>query len=78
MPYLIDGNNVMAQIVGWHRDKGLARRRLIHDLVRFVAVNRTKVTVVFDGAADADFQMEDGSKGFEFFTLSRVPMQTAE
>ncbi len=55
MPYLIDGNNVMAQIVGWRRDKSLARRRLIHDLVRFVAVNRVKVTVVFDGAADANF-----------------------
>jgi predicted RNA-binding protein with PIN domain len=55
MPCVIDGNNVMAQIVGWHRDKGLARRNLIHDLVCFVKVNRVKVTVVFDGAEDADF-----------------------
>jgi predicted RNA-binding protein with PIN domain len=55
MPYLVDGNNVMAQIRGWHKDRGKARRRMIRDLVRFVAANRAKVTVVFDGTGDADF-----------------------
>ncbi len=60
MPYLIDGNNVMAQNVGWHRDKGKARRRLIHDLADFVAVRRMKVRVVFDGVPDAEFP--DGSR----------------
>ena len=55
MPYVVDGNNVMAQTVGWHRDRAGARRRLIHDLVRFVAVQRVKLKVVFDGAPDEEF-----------------------
>ncbi len=55
MPYLIDGNNVMAQTVGWHKDKQAARRTLIHSLAKFVAVRRLKVTVVFDGPQDTEF-----------------------
>jgi predicted RNA-binding protein with PIN domain len=55
MPYVVDGNNVMAQTVGWHRDKAGARRRLIQDLVRFVASQRVKLKVVFDGAPDEEF-----------------------
>jgi predicted RNA-binding protein with PIN domain len=55
MPYVVDGNNVMAQTVGWHRDRAGARRRLVHDLVRFVAVKRVKLRVVFDGAPDDEF-----------------------
>jgi uncharacterized protein len=55
MPYVVDGNNVMAQTVGWHRDKAGARRRLIHDLMRFVAAKRVKLKVVFDGAPDEEF-----------------------
>src|ERR687885_205416 len=35
MSYLVDGNNVMAQRVGWHRDKPGARRRLLGELARF-------------------------------------------
>ncbi len=60
MPYVVDGNNVMAQTVGWHSDKAGARRRLIHELARFVAVQRVKLTVVFDGAPDMEFP--DGTK----------------
>ncbi|MFC1833301.1 NYN domain-containing protein [Thermodesulfobacteriota bacterium] len=55
MPYLIDGNNVMAQKVGWHRDKAGARKQLIRDLAKFIAVHRVKVKVVFDGIPDAEF-----------------------
>lgn len=55
MPYLVDGNNVMAQIVGWHRDRAAARRRLIHDLARFVAIRKAKLRVVFDGSPDDEF-----------------------
>jgi predicted RNA-binding protein with PIN domain len=55
MPYLVDGNNVMAQIVGWHRDKAAARRRLIHSLTRFLAVHKVKLKVVFDGVPDDEF-----------------------
>ena len=55
MPYLVDGNNVMAQNIGWHRDKAGARHKLIRDLVGFVAVTRTKLRVVFDGSPDDQF-----------------------
>jgi len=55
MPYIVDGNNVMAQTVGWHQDKAGARRRLIHDIVRFIALQRIKLKVVFDGAPDEEF-----------------------
>jgi predicted RNA-binding protein with PIN domain len=52
--YLVDGNNVMGQRVGWHRDKAGARRRLLADLARFARTEGVPVEVVFDGAPDAD------------------------
>lgn len=55
MMYLVDGNNVMGQVPGWHRDKAGARRALIQALARFVSVRRTKVSVVFDGSPDEEF-----------------------
>jgi predicted RNA-binding protein with PIN domain len=59
MSYLVDGNNVMGQRVGWHRDKAGARRRLLEDLARFARATRVSVAVVFDGAPDEHFP--DGS-----------------
>src|SRR5919199_371711 len=55
MSYLIDGNNVMAQRVGWHRDKRAARRGLLEELAQFAAARRVRVAVVFDGAPDEFF-----------------------
>ena len=57
--FLVDGNNVMAQRVGWHRDKVLARRRLLDELARFASSGGARVDVVFDGAPDE--QYGDGS-----------------
>ena len=59
MSYLIDGNNVMAQRVGWHRDKAGARRRLLGELARFARAAGVTVEAVFDGAPDEFFP--DGS-----------------
>jgi predicted RNA-binding protein with PIN domain len=59
MSYLIDGNNVMAQRVGWHRDKPGARRRLLTELSRFARASGVSVEVVFDGAPEEFFP--DGS-----------------
>jgi predicted RNA-binding protein with PIN domain len=59
MSYLIDGNNVMAQRVGWHRDKPGARRRLLVELARFAREAGLTVEAVFDGAPDEFFP--DGS-----------------
>jgi predicted RNA-binding protein with PIN domain len=55
MPYVVDGNNVMAQRIGWRRDKVGARRQLIRDLAGFVAIHRARVQVVFDGIPDEEF-----------------------
>jgi predicted RNA-binding protein with PIN domain len=55
MPYVVDGNNVMAQPPGSGRDLPRARTRLIHDLVVFVSAHRVKVKVVFDGHPDEQF-----------------------
>jgi predicted RNA-binding protein with PIN domain len=50
--YLVDGNNVMGQRVGWHRDRAGARRRLIGELARFARSEDVPVEVVFDGSLD--------------------------
>ena len=47
--FLIDGNNVMGQRVGWHRDKAGARDQLLQELARFGRRKKTRVAVVFDG-----------------------------
>jgi predicted RNA-binding protein with PIN domain len=59
MSYLVDGNNVMGQRVGWHRDKAGARRRLLSELAGFARGAGVKVEVVFDGAPEEFFP--DGS-----------------
>ena len=59
MSYLVDGNNVMGQRVGWHRDKPGARRRLLTQLARFARAAGVTVEAVFDGAPEDFFP--DGS-----------------
>src|SRR5919206_2685297 len=59
MSYLVDGNNVMAQRVGWHKDKPGARRRLLSELAGFARGAGVTVEVVFDGAPEEFFP--DGS-----------------
>ena len=60
MSYLVDGNNVMGQRVGWHRDKAGARRRLLTELARLARAAGVTIEVVFDGAPEEHFP--DGSK----------------
>jgi predicted RNA-binding protein with PIN domain len=50
--YLVDGNNLMGQIPGWHRDKPAARRRLLKQLAAFARSNKEQISVVFDGKPD--------------------------
>ena len=52
MAYIIDGNNVMGQTPGWHRDKAGARMRLVQELADFARARKARVTVVFDGEPD--------------------------
>jgi predicted RNA-binding protein with PIN domain len=71
MSYLVDGNNVMGQRVGWHRDKPGARRRLLFDLARFARAAGITLEVVFDGAPDEAYP--DGSEfsGVRVFYAAR-------
>ncbi|HVF50485.1 MAG TPA: NYN domain-containing protein [Pyrinomonadaceae bacterium] len=71
MSYLVDGNNVMAQRVGWHRDKAGARRGLMGELSRYARAARVTLSVVFDGAPDEHFP--DGSfyMGVQVFYAER-------
>jgi predicted RNA-binding protein with PIN domain len=71
MPYLIDGNNVMAQRVGWHRDKAAARRRLLDELALFAAAKRVKVVAVFDGAPEEFFGDGSSYRGVRVFYAER-------
>lgn len=59
MSYIVDGNNVMGQTPGWHRDKANARRKLIEQLAEFARLKKARVTVVFDG--EPDHLMPDSS-----------------
>lgn len=52
MSYIVDGNNVMGQTPGWHRDKSNARRKLVEELAEFARLKKTRLTVVFDGEPD--------------------------
>ena len=71
MSYLIDGNNVMAQRVGWHRDKQGARRRLLDDLARFALCGKASVAVVFDGAPEQHFADGARYRGVRVFYAER-------
>jgi predicted RNA-binding protein with PIN domain len=59
VPIIVDGNNVMGQTPGWHRDKPGARLRLLAEVAAFAAGTRARVTVVFDGGPDDD--LRDGA-----------------
>ena len=71
MSYLVDGNNVMAQRVGWHRDKPAARRRLMDELAAFISAKRAKVTVVFDGAPEEFFKDGSSYRGVRLYYAER-------
>jgi predicted RNA-binding protein with PIN domain len=59
MAYIVDGNNVMGQVPGWHRDKAKSRRALLEKLAAFIRVKKARVTVVFDGRPEDE--MPEGS-----------------
>src|SRR5215210_5784124 len=71
MSYLVDGNNVMAQRAGWHKDKPGARRALLDALARLAEVKRVRVTVVFDGAPEQHFADGAGYRGVRVFYAER-------
>jgi predicted RNA-binding protein with PIN domain len=71
MPYIVDGNNLMGQTPGWHRDKSRARRNLIRNLAIFARVKKARVTVVFDGAPDTEFPEGTAYQGVKVLYAER-------
>jgi uncharacterized protein len=67
MAYIVDGNNVMGQTPGWHRDKAKARRQLLEQLADFARVKKARVTVVFDGAPDPAAPEGSAFRGVKVF-----------
>lgn len=71
MAYLVDGNNVIGQTPGWHRDKPGSRLRLLGELAAFAAATRARVTVVFDGAPDPAAPDGSSYRGVKVFYPAR-------
>jgi predicted RNA-binding protein with PIN domain len=67
MAYVVDGNNVMGQTPGWHRDKSGARRRLAEQLAAFARVKKARVTVVFDGEPDRSMPEASAYRGVKVY-----------
>ena len=65
MPHIVDGNNVMGQTPGWHRDKPRARLELLKRLAAFARLRGARITVVFDGAPDLEFPEGSAFKGIK-------------
>lgn len=53
--YLVDGNNVIGQRPGWHRDRSGARQRLLREMAELGRRRGFSITVVFDGAPDPHY-----------------------
>lgn len=70
--YLIDGNNVMGQRPGWHRDRRAAQLRLLSEVAELSKIQGTQMSVIFDGKPLDHFP--DGSRFrgvFLFFARHR-------
>ena len=63
MAYLVDGNNVIGQRPGWHRNPARARRDLLEQLATFARVKKARITVVFDGRPDKEFPEASAFRG---------------
>src|ERR1044071_2885552 len=71
MPWIIDGNNVMGQTPGWHRDKSRSRRALLQKIVAFAKVKKSRVTVVFDGEPDRGLPEGSAVRGVKILYAER-------
>jgi predicted RNA-binding protein with PIN domain len=71
MAYIVDGNNVMGQTPGWHRDKSGARRKLVEQLAEFARAKKARVAVVFDGEPDRLMPEASAHRGVKIFYAER-------
>ena len=59
----MDGNNVMGQRVGWHRDKAAARQRLIEEVASLSRSEDESYVLVFDAKSGPDLSDEGSASG---------------
>lgn len=71
MAYIVDGNNVMGQTPGWHRDKSRSRWALLEKLAIFARIKKARVTVVFDGGPDSAVPEGSTFHGVKVFYAER-------
>src|SRR5215831_8013842 len=71
MPYIVDGNNVMGQTPGWHRDKPRARLELLKRVAAFARLRGARVTIVFDGAPGHELPEGSAFKGVRILYAHR-------
>lgn len=50
---IVDGNNVMGQRVGWHRNKSAARQRLMREVEALAHSKKDPLILVFDGKKES-------------------------
>ena len=50
---IVDGNNVMGQRVGWHRNKSAAQQRLIEEVERTARHRNEPYILVFDAGPES-------------------------
>ena len=71
MAYIVDGNNVMGQTPGWHRDKSKSKRLLLEKLAAFARLKKVRVTAVFDGGPDSTAPDGSAFHGVKIFYAER-------
>ena len=71
MAYILDGNNVMGQTPGWHRDRAAARKRLLDLIARFANIKKVRTIAVFDGAPDQGIPDGSGYRGVRVLYAER-------
>jgi predicted RNA-binding protein with PIN domain len=55
---IVDGNNVMGQRVGWHRDKSAAQQRLIDEVERLARLRGEPHILVFDAKPESKIRQK--------------------
>jgi predicted RNA-binding protein with PIN domain len=65
--YVVDGNNLMGQTPGWHRNRAASKRRLLGRLASFAAAKGLEISVVFDGRPEPELPNGAHFRGIKVF-----------
>jgi predicted RNA-binding protein with PIN domain len=71
MAYLIDGNNLIGHLFPLDIKNPQSRHSLLHKLIIFQKIKKSRITVVFDGPPDSTVSNKDFPQ--EFFSILYPP-----